>query len=103
MLVSKPCRSQTRFVYAMNGGVVSWTSPKQDMVSDSTGEAEYISACEAAKVGVWIRKFLEDLGVFLGWSKSLDLYCDNSGAITHAKEPRQQHKIRHIDRKYHFI
>jgi hypothetical protein len=66
----------------MNGGAVSWTSSKQDTVADSTIEVEYIAACEAAKEGVWIRKFLEDLGVFPGRSKPLDLYCDNSGAIT---------------------
>ena len=87
----------------MNGGAVSWTSSKQDTVVDSTTEAEYIAACEAAKEGVWIRKFLEDVGVFPGWSKPLDLYCDNSGAIAQAKEPRQHHKTRHIDRKYHLI
>ena len=75
------CQSQTGFVYVMNGGAVSWTSSKQDTVADSTTEAEYIAACEAAKEGVWIRKFLEDLGVFPGWSKPLDLYCDNSVAI----------------------
>ena len=35
--------------------------------------------------------------------KPLDLYCDNSGAIAQAKEPRDHHKTRHIDRKYHLI
>ena len=97
------CRSQTGFVYVMNGGAVSWTSSKQDTVADSTTEAEYIAACEAAKEGVWIRKFLEDLGVFPGCSKPLDLYCDNSGAIAHAKEPRQHHNTRHIDQKCDLI
>jgi hypothetical protein len=33
------------------------------MVADSTIEAEYIVASEAAKEGVWIRKFLIELGV----------------------------------------
>ena len=28
---------------------------------------------------------------------------DNSGAIAQAKEPRNHHKVRHIDRKYHLI
>jgi hypothetical protein len=36
-------------------------SSKQDTVADSTTEAEYIAACEAAKEGVWIRNFLDDL------------------------------------------
>jgi hypothetical protein len=33
------------------------------MVADSTIEAKYIVASEAAKEGVWIRKFLIELGV----------------------------------------
>ena len=78
-------------------------SSKQDMVADSTTEAEYIAACEAAKEGVWIRNFLDDLGIFLASVKLLDLYCDKSGAIAQAKEPRNHHKVRHIDQKYHLI
>ena len=78
-------------------------SSKQDMVADSTTEAEYIAACEAAKEGVWIRHFLDDLGIFPASVKLLDLYCDNSGAIAQAKEPRNHHKVRHIDQKYHLI
>ena len=58
------CRSQSRFVHAMNGGAVRWMSSKQDTVADSTTEAEYIAACEAAKEGVWIRNFLDDVGLF---------------------------------------
>ena len=60
-------------------------SSKQDTVADSTTEAEYIAACEATKEGVWIRHFLDDLGIFLASVKPLDLYCDNSGAIAQAK------------------
>jgi len=75
-------------VFTINGGAVSWKSSKQEMVADSTTEAEYITASEAAKEGVWIRKFLIELDVFTNGSSLLGLYCDNSGAIAQAKEPR---------------
>jgi hypothetical protein len=48
-------------------------------VADYTTEAEYIAASEAAKEGVWMRKFLIKLGVFLNASSSLNLYYDHNG------------------------
>ena len=100
---SDDSRSQSGYVFVMNGGAVSWKSSKQDTVADSTIEIEYIAASEAAKEGVWIRKFLMELGVVQGASKPLDIYCDNNGAIAQAKEPRQHQKNKHILRRYHLI
>ena len=51
-------KSQSGYMFTINGGAVSWKSSKQETVADSTTEVEYIVASEAAKEGVWIRKFL---------------------------------------------
>ena len=72
---------QSGFVFTINGSAVRWKSSKRKTMADSTMEAEYIVVSEAAKEGVWIRKFLIELGVFLNASSPLDLYCDNSGTI----------------------
>ncbi|KAK8697827.1 hypothetical protein V6N13_113962 [Hibiscus sabdariffa] len=74
-------RSQSGFVLYLNGAVVSWKSSKQDIVDDSTTEAEYIAASEAAKEAVWIKKFISELGVVPSISDAVELYCDNNGAI----------------------
>ena len=50
---------------------MSWMSCKQNTVADSTTEAEYIAACEAAKEGVWIQHFLDDLGIFPSLGKTV--------------------------------
>nr|ABG22008.1 retrotransposon protein, putative, Ty1-copia subclass [Oryza sativa Japonica Group] len=96
-------RSQSGFVFCLNGGAVSWKSSKQDTVADSTTEAEYIAASEAAKEAAWIKKFVSQLGVMTSASSPMDLYCDNSGAIAQAKEPRSHRKSKHILRRYHLI
>ena len=82
---------------------MSWKSFKQETVADSTTEAEYIAASEAVKEVVWIRKFVSELGVVPSASSPVDLYCDNSGAIVQAKEPRSHQKSKHILRRYHLI
>ena len=91
-------KSQLGFVFTINSGAVSWKSSKQETVTDSTIEAEYIVASEATKEGVWIRNFLIELGVFLNASSPLNLYYDNNGAIVQAKEPRNHQKNKHIMR-----
>ena len=42
---------------------MSWKSSKQPTTTDSTTEAEYIAASDAAKEAVWLKKFITDLGV----------------------------------------
>ncbi|KAK8501403.1 hypothetical protein V6N12_047138 [Hibiscus sabdariffa] len=96
-------RSQSGFVFCLNGGVVSWKSSKQDTVADSTTEAEYITASEAAKEAVWIKKFITGLGVVPSISDVVDLYCDNNGAIAQAKEFRSHQRSKHILRRFHLI
>ncbi|KAK8990901.1 hypothetical protein V6N11_028857 [Hibiscus sabdariffa] len=96
-------RSQSGFVFCLNGGAVSWKSSKQDTVADSTTEAEYIAASEAAKEVVWIKKFITKLGVISSIADVVDLYCDNNGAIAQAKEPRSHQRSKHILRRFHLI
>ena len=48
-------KSQSGYVYVLNGGAVCWKSSKQTVTADSSTEAEYIAASEAAKEAVWIR------------------------------------------------
>ncbi|KAJ9552277.1 hypothetical protein OSB04_016322 [Centaurea solstitialis] len=96
-------RSQSGYVFTLNGGAISWKSSKQDTIADSTTEAEYIATSDAAKEVVWLRNFLSDLRVVASVSRPIDIFCDNSGAVVQAKEPREHHKSRHVLRKYHLI
>ncbi|KAK0598554.1 hypothetical protein LWI29_035807 [Acer saccharum] len=85
------------------GGVVIWRSIKQSCIADSTMEAEYVAACEAAKEAVWLRQFLIDLEVVPSANKQITIYCDNSGAVANSKEPRSHKRGKHIERKYHLL
>jgi len=96
-------KSQSGYVFTLNGGAVSWKSSKQNTVADSTTEAEYIAASEALKEGYWIKKFITELGVVPCAEDPMELYCDNCGAVAQAREPRSHQKSRHIEHRYHKI
>ena len=82
---------------------MSWRSSKQDTVVDFTTEAEYIDASDAAKEAVWIKNFVFRLSVVRRITNPVDIYCDNNGAITQAKEPRSHQQSKHILRSFHLI
>ena len=96
-------KSQTGYVYVLNGGAVSWCSSKQEVVAASTCEAEYIAASEAAHEGIWMKELITDLGVVPSASGPMTLFCENTGATAIAKEPRFHQKTKHIKRRYNSI
>ena len=96
-------RSQTGYIYMLNGGAVCWKSSKQESTADSTVEAEYMAACEAGKMGVWIREFIDELGIVPSIAEPMELFCDNTGAIANAKDYRASKRTMHIKRKFHLI
>ncbi|KAI3509593.1 hypothetical protein L1887_24987 [Cichorium endivia] len=80
--------SQSGWVFLLNGGAVTWKSSKQKTVADSTCESEYIAASEASKEATWLKNFIGDHGVSPSIKEPMELFCDNEGAVSLTKEPR---------------
>nr|GFC10278.1 retrovirus-related Pol polyprotein from transposon TNT 1-94 [Tanacetum cinerariifolium] len=72
-------KSQTRYVFIMNGGAVVWKSSKQSTTAQHAAEAEYIAAAKAAKEAVWIKKFIDELGVVVTPLFVKKTLCHNHG------------------------
>ena len=49
-------RSTTDHVFYLNECPISWCSMKQEIVSLSSCEAEFMAATEAAKQAIWLQK-----------------------------------------------
>ncbi|GJY18532.1 retrotransposon protein, putative, ty1-copia subclass, partial [Tanacetum coccineum] len=96
-------KSQTGYVFVLNGGAVDWKSSKQSTTAMSATESEYIAASEAAMEAVWIRKFISGLGIVPTINEPLNMYCDNSAAVHYANEPGIQRGARHYHRRYHYV
>ena len=54
-------RSHTGYILIMNGGPVSWKSRRQDNVSLSTSEAEFVAANELSRYGTLMSKYTDML------------------------------------------
>ncbi|KAL0427304.1 UNVERIFIED_CONTAM: Retrovirus-related Pol polyprotein from transposon RE2 [Sesamum latifolium] len=96
-------KSQSDFVFKLNGGVVAWKSSKKDTTADSTTEAEYIAASKAAKEAVWMKNYIQELGMVPSIAEPVVTFCDNNGAIAQAKKPRSHHRSKHMLRRYHLL
>nr|GFC15457.1 hypothetical protein [Tanacetum cinerariifolium] len=96
-------KSQTGYVFVVNGGAVDWKSKKQTTIAMHSAQAEYVATSEAAMDAVWIRKFVGDLGVMPSINKPINMYCDNSAAIIFANEPGIMKGAIHFLRRYHYV
>ncbi|GKC92457.1 retrotransposon protein, putative, ty1-copia subclass [Tanacetum coccineum] len=72
--------------FQQNPGVVDWKSTKQSIFATSSIDAEYITAFDASKEAVWIRKFIYELNVVPTVEEPIIMYYDNTGAIAIAKD-----------------
>ena len=86
----------SEYIYILNGRAICWQSFKQYTVADSTYEVEYITASDATKEAVWLRKFINKLGVEPSLDGPVLLYYDSTGAIAQAKESKSHQRIKHI-------
>jgi hypothetical protein len=83
------------FAFLIDGAAVSWASRKQEIITLSTAEAEYVAATHAAKECIWLRRFTEPL--FGPISTPTTLYCDNQAALHLATEDNYHARTKHID------
>nr|GEY32018.1 hypothetical protein [Tanacetum cinerariifolium] len=79
-------KSQTGYVFILNGGAVDWKSTKQSIFATSSTDPEYIAAFDASKEAVWIHKFIYGLGIVSIIEEPINMYYDNTGAIAIAKD-----------------
>ena len=90
----------TGYVYILDGAI-TWALKKQELITLSTTEAEYIAATHAAKEGIWLRHLVRE--VFHPLLHPTPLYSDNQSTIALTKDGSFHARTKHIDTHYHFI
>ncbi|TXG46384.1 hypothetical protein EZV62_028112 [Acer yangbiense] len=94
-------KSTSGYVFMMGSGAVSWSSKKQQIVTLSTTEAEFVAATSCSCQAIWLRRLLEAL--HYRQQGPILIYCDNVSAIKLSRNPVLHGRSKHIDVRYHFL
>jgi hypothetical protein len=63
------------YAFLIDGGMVSWSSKKQELITLSTTEAEYVTATHATKECIWLQCLIGE--IFSGLTTQTTLFYDN--------------------------
>ena len=96
-------KSTSGYALILGGGDVSWCSKKKTYVALSTMEYEYVACAATMQEAVWLKRFLQHLGITTHFEEVVTLYSDSTVALAYAKDPKFHEKSKHIEIKYHFI
>jgi hypothetical protein len=94
-------KSTNGYVFLLNGTPISWCSKKQQCVTLSSTEAEYVGLCAAAREAVYLRGLLEELGY--PQSEPTVIYEDNQSAIAQTDHSTNFSRSKHVDVQYHYV
>ena len=85
----------------MNVGPISWKSRRQDNVSLSTSEAEFVAASQAGQKALYLRETLKDFGY--QQKNSTEMYEDNLACVAMSENLVRRKFSRHIDIRGYFV
>ena len=93
-------KSTSSYLITFAGGVVAWQSRLHKCVALSTIEAEFIAIIETCKELLWLKKFLQELGLK---QERYVLHCDSQSAIQLSKNSSFHSRSKHIDVRYYWV
>jgi len=87
--------SHTGYILMMNGRPISWKSRRQDNVSLSTSEAEFVAASQAGQEALYLRETLKDLGY--QQQNATEMYEHNLACVAMRENPVRRNFSRQRD------
>ena len=95
------CHAVSGYAFMIDGGAVSWSLKKQDIILLSMTESKYVATTHSVKEALWMKNFISQL--FNSLTEPVDIFCDNQSAITLAQDYQYHVHMKHIYICYHYI
>jgi hypothetical protein len=94
-------KSTSGFYVFLGHNLVSWSSKRQQTVSQSSAEAAYRAVVNCGAESVWLRQLLSELHQPV--KTATVVYCDNISATYMSANPVQHQRTKHIEIDLHFV
>lgn len=91
-------KSNSGYVFFVNGGLVSWSCKKQPVVAQSSTETELIALNEACNEALWLRKILADMHQSV--EEATIIQEDNTSCIRLIERRCSSNRTKYVDTKY---
>ncbi len=82
---------------------ISWSFKRQQCVSTSSAEAEYVDECNAVKELIFLIQALKEVRYDDSDTNSTIILADNQAAIKMSSNPVNHSRAKHIDTSYHYV
>jgi hypothetical protein len=93
-------KSTSRTCQFLGRSLVSWSSKKQNSITLSMTEAEYVTTDSCCVQLLWMRQTFKDYGYTMN---HISLLCDNESAIKIVYNPCEHSRTKHMDIRHHFL
>eukprot|EP00961_Rhodomonas_salina_P031846 429319-Rhodomonas_salina.1 len=94
-------KSVTSYVLSMNTALVSWKAKRQDCVTLSSAEAQYVAASMAGQEVIYLRAMLRGFGY--EQARPMVVWEDNTACIQITNNPVNHKFTRHINVRRYFV
>lgn len=94
-------KSNSGYAISLNGGLISWCCRKQNVIAQSSCEAEYVALNESVREICWLKGLISDFGIKI--EKPVTVKTDSQSCIALIRDSKFSNRTKHIDIKYHYV
>ncbi|CAL1265951.1 unnamed protein product [Larinioides sclopetarius] len=94
-------KSTSGNLFMLGNNPILWNSKRQNCITMSSAEAEYVSAASAAQEVKWLTNLFNELD--MPQEYPITLFEDNQACIKLAESDKHHQKTKNIDLRYHLL
>ena len=89
------------YAFLIDSSTISWPSKRQEIISLSTTESEYVVAMHSMKEALWLQSLLSE--IFGAFPEATTMFSDHQAAIALMHNHQYHAHTKHIDVHYYWI